>query len=408
MRRARILVLWNQLDNDDVVEHWRRDGRRSPDWDPTKIVERWLTVSEEMELIVNAVKGAGHDVLAVNIRDDLKAMIEAIHDAKPEAILNLVEFFQDDLEHETHVPALFELMSVAYTGSRPAALWLCQKKPHAKALLANAGVPVARGIVIEKALPKELPIGFPMIVKPAYEDASGGIDAGAVVHDRAALDARVAMVLGDRKMAALVEEYIEGRELHCAILGNDPIQTLPLYEMKFKGGVDNEGRPMPNIITYRAKWDPFSRDYYAMESKCPPDDLDSAIVERIQDVAKRAYKVLGVRDYARVDMRLDAKTGEPYVLEVNPNPDLSDGCAFAQAIRASGRTYDQALQEIVAFALKRARARIKREPGATDMLLEEYLAQRGEPANTATVASPAAAAAGGTKSRKRLRAKRAT
>src|ERR1700758_4193176 len=150
MRRARVLVLWNQLDNDDVVEHWRRDGRRSPDWDPTKIVERWLTVAEEIELIVTAVKGAGHDVVAVNIRDDLKTMLDALADTKPEGGLNLVEFFHADLEHETHVPALYELLGIAYTGSRPAALWICQKKPHAKALLEKAGVPVARGIVIEK------------------------------------------------------------------------------------------------------------------------------------------------------------------------------------------------------------------------------------------------------------------
>jgi D-alanine-D-alanine ligase len=293
------------------------------------------------------------------------------------------------------VPALYELLGLAYTGSRPSALWLCQKKPHAKALLAAAGVPVARGIVIEKGgVPKDFALAFPLIVKPAYEDASGGIDAGAVVHDRAALDARIAKVLGDHKMAALIEEYIDGREVHCAIMGNDPAHALPLYEMKFKGGVDNEGRPMPNIITYRAKWDPFSRDYYAMESKCPPDDLDPAVVEHIQDVAKRAYRVLGVRDYARVDMRLHDKTGEVFVLEVNPNPDLADGCAFAQAVRASGRTYDQAVQEIVGFALKRARARVNRAPEATDMLLKEYLEQRAQ-------TSP-----GGTKSRKRLKAKR--
>lgn len=397
MKRARVLVLWNQLDDDDVVEHWRRDGRRSPEWDPTKIVEKWDTVAEEIERIQTAVRGGGHEVVAVNIRDDLKTMLDAIAEAKPEVILNLVEFFQDDLEHETHVPALFELMGISYTGSRPLALSLCQKKPHAKALLAAAGIPVARGIVVDKgAAPKDLALQFPMIVKPAYEDASGGIDAGSVVRDRAALDARVAKVLGDNKMAALVEEYIEGREVHCAVLGNDPPQALPLYEMRFKGGIDNEGRPMPNIITYRAKWDPFSRDYYAMESQCPPEDLDQATVARIQAVATRAYRVLGTRDYARVDMRLAEKTHEPFVLEVNPNPDLADGCAFAQAVRASGRTYDQALQEIVGFAIKRARARVNRAPEATDLLLKEYLAQRG------------ATAPGGTKSRKRLRAKRAT
>jgi D-alanine-D-alanine ligase len=148
--------------------------------------------------------------------------------------------------------------------------------------------------------------------------------------------------------------------------------------MKFKeGGIDNEGRPLPNIITYRAKWDPYSRDYYAMESKCPVDDLEPEVIKNIQAVAVRAYQTLGCRDYARVDMRVDTKTGEVFILEVNPNPDLADGCAFAQCVRASGRTYAQAIQEIVGFALDRARNKQKGEPFPSETLLREYLAQRG-------------------------------
>ncbi|MDB4955622.1 MAG: D-alanine-D-alanine ligase [Myxococcales bacterium] len=377
MPRSRVLILWNQID-EDVVELWRRDGRRSPDWDPTKIVEPWDTVAEEVELLVKAIKGAGHDVVAANISDNFQTLIETIDREKPDVIMNLVEFFHDDAEQEHHVPALFELMNVSYTGNRPLALSICQKKPHAKAMLAANGLPVPRGIVIEQGkVPEDLQLKFPMIVKPAYDDASGGIDSGSVVHDRAALEARVHTVLTENKMAALVEEYIEGREIHCAIIGNDPPEAMPLYEMKFKDGVDNEGRKLPHIITYRAKWDPYSRDYYAMESKCPPDDLEPALAAKIQDIAIRAYKVMGCRDYARVDMRVDPSTGSVYILEVNPNPDLADGCAFAQCVRASGRTYDQAVQEIIAFALERARKRPKRDTGTTDMLLREYLVQRG-------------------------------
>jgi D-alanine-D-alanine ligase len=144
--------------------------------------------------------------------------------------------------------------------------------------------------------------------------------------------------------------------------------------------LDNEGRVLPGIITYRAKWDPYSRDYYAMESKCPVDDLAPETVQRIQAIAARAYTTLGCRDYARVDMRLDPKTNEPYILEVNPNPDLADGCAFAQCVRASGRTYEQAIQQIVGFALDRAVTRPKREPAPSETLLREYLAQRGRSA----------------------------
>ena len=378
MQRARILILWNQVD-EDVVELWRRDGRRTPDWDPTKIVEPWDTVAEEIALIERSVRDGGYDVETFNIADSFEAMLDKLQQARPDAILNLVEWYRDDLEHEHHIAALFELLEIAYTGNRPLALALCQKKPHAKALLGAAGLPVPRGILVERgAAPAKLALKYPLIVKPAFDDASGGIDAGSVVHDRAGLDARVAMVVGEHKMPALIEEYIDGREIHCAIIGDEP---LPLYEMQFRdGGIDNEGRTLPRIITYRAKWDPYSRDYYAMESKCPVDDLEPEVVAHVQSVALRAYHTLGCRDYARVDMRLDVQTGEPYILEVNPNPDLADGCAFAQCIRASGRTYAQAIQEIVGFALERARKKPKREAAPSESLLREYLAQRGRSA----------------------------
>src|SRR5262245_39959156 len=221
MHRGRVLILWNQLD-DDVVELWRRDNRRTPDWDPTKIVEPWETVAEEIALIVECVKEGGYDVTSVNIRDSFETLLEAIHTHRADVVMNLIEWFHDDLEHETHVPAIFELLDQSYTGNRPLALSLCQKKPQAKALLAAAGLSVPRGIVVEarSKAPTTLDLRYPLIVKPAYDDASGGIDAGSVVRDRGQLDARVQLVVGDHKMPALIEEFIEGREIHCAILGN--------------------------------------------------------------------------------------------------------------------------------------------------------------------------------------------
>ena len=201
MQRARVLILWNQVD-EDVVELWRRDGRRTPDWDPTKIVEEWDTVAEEIELLEKSVREGGHDVVAVNIRDSFETLFQTITTERPDAIVNLIEWFHDDIENEMHVAALFELLGVAYTGNRPIALSLCQKKPHAKALLAAAGLPVPKGIVVEKgAAPADLALRYPLIVKPAYDDASGGIDAGSVVRDRAALDKRVQLIVGDHKMA---------------------------------------------------------------------------------------------------------------------------------------------------------------------------------------------------------------
>ena len=140
-------------------------------------------------------------------------------------------------------------------------------------------------------------------------------------------------------------------------------------------------RPRParcrSIITYRAKWDPYSRDHHAVEGKCPVDDLAPELVARIQDVALRAYHALGCRDYARVDMRLDPTTGEPYVLEVNPNPDLADSCAFAASAAASGRTYPQLVCELASIALERSKSPQVNRAGF-DRLLDEYRAQKRE------------------------------
>ncbi|MEJ7601368.1 MAG: hypothetical protein WKG01_25915 [Kofleriaceae bacterium] len=368
---ARILILWNQID-DDVYEHYRRDGKRAPEWDPTLEIDAWDTVEEEMQLIVRSLQSGGHDVSMVNVRDDFTTLLRAL-DGKPDVVMNLVEFFRNDPEHEHHVPAIFELLDVQYTGNRPLALSLCQKKPQAKALMTAAGVRTPRSILVESGTaPAEHGLKYPLIVKPAFDDASGGIDIQSVVHDRASLDLQIAKLLVDNKTAALVEEYIEGREIHCAILGEEP---LPLYEMEFKGGNDDEGKPLPRIITFRAKWDPYSRDHHAIEGKCPVADLEPEIVQELQSAALGAYRALGCRDYARVDMRLDTTTGDVFVLEVNPNPDLAESCAFFASARAAGRTYEKLICEIAELALDRARAPAPPTAGI-DTLLREYLTAR--------------------------------
>jgi D-alanine-D-alanine ligase len=373
---ARVLILWNQVD-DDVYSHYRREDRRTVDWNPSLQIEPWETVEEEMQLIKRSVETAGHDVTMVNVRDDFDTMLGALRTHNPDVVVNLVEFFRDDAELEHDVPALFELLGIEYTGNRPLALSLCQKKPQAKALLMAHGLPVPKGVVVTDisqiaAITTTHGIKFPIMVKPAYDDASGGIDSGSVVHDAAHLTARITKMLTEHKQSALVEEYVDGREIHCAILGDKP---LPLYEMQFKGGTDENGKLLPRIITYRAKWDPYSRDHHAVEGVCPVPDLEPETVKYIEDVAMRAYRALNCRDYARVDMRLDPKTGEPYILEVNPNPDLAESCAFNASSIASGRTYAQLICEIVDLALARKRGPRKVVTGV-DALLKEYLAKK--------------------------------
>ncbi len=377
---GRVLVLWNQVE-DDPYEHLRRDGPQPLPWAEGQLAETMATCGEELERIAAALRGAGHAVAMVNIEDDLHRMMAAIAEHRPDAVMNLVDFFGDDFAHEQHVPAVFELLGLSYTGARPATLELCQHKHRAKAILRAAGLPTAPYFVVsglpgEERAPRHHGLRYPMIVKPALEDASGGIDHGSVVHDRAALEGKLAVVLAEYGGPVIVEEFIDGREIHCAILGGQPAQALPLFEMEFFDHRDAAGAPLPKIITYRAKWDPLSRDHYAMAGRCPAEGLEPEVVAHVQEVALRAYRALDGRDYARVDMRLDVRTGEPVILEMNPNPDLADVCAFAQCAAASGRSYEQVINEIVGFALARARRAPRPRAAIGDELLREVLARK--------------------------------
>jgi D-alanine-D-alanine ligase len=360
---GRILILWNLVE-DDEYEQLRAEGPQPLAWDPDRTASDVATIAEEFDATIEALESRGHVVELVNIRDDIGALVGAIQRFEPDAVMNIVEHFGDDPAGEVHVAGLFELLGVPYTGARPRGLALCQRKAQTKAVLAAAGLPTARYLVVsgrpgDQRAPADHRLRYPLIVKPALGDASIGIELASVVHDHAALDARIAHVFDEYDMPALVEEYVDGREIHCAIVGNAPAEPLPLFEMEFEDRIE-DGRVLPKIITYGAKWDPRSRDFYTMDARCPARDLTPEVEARVRQVALRAWRTVELRDYARIDMRLDPATGEPFVLDVNPNPDLADEGAFMTCAVASGRTFAGTLDEIVGFALERGRARGRR------------------------------------------------
>jgi D-alanine-D-alanine ligase len=385
---GRILILWNLVE-DDEYERLRADGPRPLDWDPSRTASEVATIAEELDAMAAALAGAGHTVEIVNIRDDLGALFGAVHRFDPDAVLNLVEQYGDDPAHEFHVAGLYELLGVPYTGARPSALALCQRKPRTNAVLRAAGLPtppffVVSGRTGDDRAPHAHHLRFPLMVKPALADASIGIELASVVRDAAGLDERVAAVLRDFQMPVLVEEYVDGREIHCALIastasGKEPPHPLPLFEMEFEERVGSDGEPLPKIITYGAKWDPHCKDFYSMDGRCPAEDLEPEVMAHIQDVAVRAWQAVGCRDYARIDMRLDPATGEPFILDVNPNPDLADGGAFMQCAVASGRTFAGTLDEIIGFAMARGRGRPRRPTPAPELRasVEKIVRRRG-------------------------------
>ncbi len=372
--RGRVLVLWNQVE-EDIYEKWRDQGPQPLPWDPTRVVPDVGTVDEEMGAFIKGLEDARFDVELVNVEDSLERAIGAIRLHRPDAVFNLVEYFNDDQIQEAYIAGLFEMMNVSFTGNRPMVLATCQNKFRTKLILEAAGLPTA-DFMLAKKLPiaPEHDLSYPLIVKPAFEDASGGIEKESVVHNHLALEARVAYVLKEFEMPALVEEYVDGREIHAAILGNNPPEVLPLFEMEFD---DSEFNPTdewrPQIISYRAKWDPHSKDFYTMEPVVPPDDLEPELASEIRRIAREAYIAVGCRDYARVDMRIEDE--EIYILEVNPNPDLVDGAAFMLCASASGRSYAETLGSIADLAIARSKHAPpdpKKEGKPTDTLLLEH------------------------------------
>ncbi len=190
---------------------------------------------------------------------------------------------------------------------------------------------------------------YPLLVKPAFEDASVGIENESIVSSAKELQTRVNYVIRYFDQPVLVEEFIEGRELNVAVLGDTKLRVLPISEIDFSRMPDH----LYNIVSYQAKWDPKHESYHKTIPKCPAN-LPKKIEEQAKSIALHAFRVMGCRDYARIDMRF-SKDKKLYVLEVNPNPDLTEGAGFMRSAAAAGLSYSQTLKKIILMALRRAK-----------------------------------------------------
>jgi D-alanine-D-alanine ligase len=349
--KPRVLVLWNQVGEDEYVA-LAEQGPVALAWNPEQTATEVGTVQDEIDSIVDACKKCGYVTHAVNIADDFDTLSAAVRKAKPDVILNLVEFFNDEAAQEAYVAGLFDLWKIPYTGSPPLTLLTCQRKFRTKVLLEAQAVPTPAYAIFYEPVQSPVSLPYPLMVKPAREDASGGIDIDSVVHDHAALVDRVNFVLEEHQQPALVERYIGGREIHVAILGNSPPEVLPMLEFEFEAQEEDDNRPQ--ILTYEAKWDPTSPDFYASDVQVPPRKLPRRLGNRLAEAALAAYRITGCRDYARIDFRVD-NDGEPYILEVNPNPDLAEGVGFALCAEKSGRPFHKLIGELLGMALARGR-----------------------------------------------------
>jgi len=306
------------------------------------------TIKEEYQAIVEALATEEFHACAINIEDRLASLQHFLIANRPDVVFNLVETFHGQPGLEAAIAGLYELYEISYTGATPFTLALCQRKGLTKHTLVNQGVPTPRYRLIDS--PKfshRHGLHYPLIVKPANEDASTGVGPRSVVHNLDQLKELIGLLFKKFDPPMLIEEYIEGKELHVSVLGNDPPQVLPLLEYDFS----NLPKGYPQIITYDVKWNPLEPAYHKVHSKCPAD-LPPNVTEEVKKQALRAYRAVHCRDYARIDMRLD-KNLQPFVLEINPNPDLTEGVSFMESAEEEGLSFSQTLGMIAEFALER-------------------------------------------------------
>lgn len=339
-----VIVLYNQ-EGDDPYEKLRAVDPASLEFTPEYPLEV-ATAREEYEDIVRGLRRAGYRARAVNLQNDLRRLERVVKRNKPDVIFNLVEYFHDDAGLEAAVAGMFDLYRIPYTGSGPFALALCQDKVLTKRVLEDHKVPTPRfKVLYEPVLPKRLGLRFPLIVKPAFEDASTGLDEHSVIRDPEGLAPRVDHVFREFG-AVLIEEFIEGRELHVSVWGNDDVEVLPPVEFDFSKLPEG----YPPIISYAAKWNPLAEVYHRIHTLCPAP-LSKRLLHKVEEVAARAYWATECRDYVRLDVRL--KGTKPYVLEVNPNPDLTEGVSFMDSAEQAGYTFEEALAYLVELAAAR-------------------------------------------------------
>lgn len=320
-------------------------------------------VLESVEAAERALQAAGHQTRRLGTGDSPAALIAELTTAPVDVVVNFCEGFAGAPGAEPYVTGLLDLLRIPYTGCGPECLALVRHKARTKWLLRGAGLPTADFVVLgydERAL--GLPVGQPpanlsiiedmlakgpVIVKPAAEDASLGLSVDSVVRDLPALERQVELVR-TRYGETLVEQFIKGREFNVGIIAVPHLQPLPLAEIEFQADPK-----MPwNIVTYDAKWSADSSADRATPVRCPAD-VEPALADRISAFALGAFRLTGCRDYARVDVRVNA-AGDVFILEVNGNPDLGPTAGLARAIRAGGMTYDEFILRLVETAARRA------------------------------------------------------
>ncbi len=335
MAKLRIGVLYDYWwDEDEARDGERpRPKRQSPDDDIQKIYE--------------TLKEVGHSPIFLRL-DGTPDCLKELAETETDLIFNLVESFGGNDGYDTNVAAYLELLGRRFTGAGSHGLYLAQDKALAKKIFQFHGIHTPTFALVFRGRTEHAhDISFPVIVKPAREDGSIGIQFGAVCGSIKELMERIDYIHAHFDTPALIEEYIEGREFYVAVIGNERAEALPVVELD----LSKLPKGTPKIAGTEVKWEE-DTEAYKITQPFFPKDLDEELTAKLQQTAVQAFQALELRDYGRIDFRV-ASDGTVHVLEVNPNPHLLPGAEFAMAAQESGRDYPGLINGIVELAMTR-------------------------------------------------------
>jgi D-alanine-D-alanine ligase len=298
--------------------------------------------------VYGALKANGYEVSLLGINNTVMPLLEEIKENRPDVIFNLVEVFDNKAYYEKNMAAFIEMLGIPYTGASSDNIFVCNNKGLTKKILTFHKIKVPRFYVFYRGLKVFLPkkLHLPAIVKPLCEEASRGISQASIADSKEGLFERVKFIHQNMEMDAIVEEYIEGRELYVTVMGDKRLTVFPHREMKF-GELPEDSR----IATYKAKWDDNYRNKWGIKSVYS-GKLAEGIQEEIDDICKRAYRALNMRSYLRFDIRISSD-GKVYIIEPNANPCIAKMDEVPQSAAKIGITYEQFIEKIVSLALKK-------------------------------------------------------
>ncbi|HEX7008650.1 MAG TPA: ATP-grasp domain-containing protein [Phycisphaeraceae bacterium] len=293
------------------------------------------------------LRNMGHTVWPLGLSSDLGAIKEAVDRYQPDLAFNLLEEFHGVGVYDAHVVSYLELLKLPYTGCNPRGLMLAHDKALTKMVLRYHRIRVPNFAVfpLGRKVRRPSKLQFPLMVKSLTEEGSVGIAQASIVHDDERLAERVDFVHRHLGTHAIAEEYIDGRELYVGVVGNQRLQTLPIWELHFPKLREDA----PRIATGKVKWDYKYQKKIGIRSG-RARNLPEGLERQIPRLCKRIYRALSLSGYARMDLRL-APNGQVYLIEANPNPQLAYGEDFAESAHAAGVPYEALLQKIINLGL---------------------------------------------------------